>query len=320
MIDAPVSQNAIADDIALKKCNVLVVDDDEISANIITHIISDIAQVHYVCDSLEVIDKCLSLKPDLVILDVNMPVKNGLELCRELKNTPELETIPVIFATASVEHETQKACWDAGGVDFIVKPILAMTLVHRVKNVLTNELRIQFLREISFRDPLTGLCNRHYLNTEVHGLLKSAVRNNELFGVIVLDLDYFKAFNDNYGHLAGDQCLRSVADVIMQSIHRPGDTVIRFGGEEFIIVLPRTDRQGCELVGKNILASIKALNIAHSASRQGVVTASAGYMVVRPTLETTLDDVIGQADLALYEAKHNGRDRLCGFSDTYQSL
>lgn len=100
MIDAPVSQNAIADDIALKKCNVLVVDDDEISANIITHIISDIAQVHYVCDSLEVIDKCLSLKPDLVILDVNMPVKNGLELCRDLKSTPELETIPVIFATA----------------------------------------------------------------------------------------------------------------------------------------------------------------------------------------------------------------------------
>lgn len=88
MIDALVSQNAIADDIALKKCNVLVVDDDEISADIISHIISDIAQVHYVCNSLDVIDKCLLLKPDLVILDVNMPVKNGLELCRELKIRP----------------------------------------------------------------------------------------------------------------------------------------------------------------------------------------------------------------------------------------
>ena len=131
-------------------------------------------------------------------------------------------------------------------------------------------------------------------------------------------LDYFKSYNDTYGHLAGDECLRVVANALARVIHRPHDTAIRFGGEEFVIALPKTDSKGCESVGKRILKTIEALCIPHEHNPTGVVTVSAGYMTIKPTNSTTLDDIINQADLALYEAKEAGRNRLCGFSDTYR--
>ena len=318
MIETLIQHKHQLNEDSLKNCEVLVVDDDEISAQIITHIISDFANAQYVCSSASVFTKCLELRPDLIILDVNMPIKSGIELCKELKSSIETEDIPVMFATASLDHDTQKACWEAGGDDFIIKPILAMTLMHRVRNILMNEIRLTVLKDISFRDSLTSLYNRHYLYTEVANTLKSAKRDNEYFSIIVLDLDYFKSYNDTYGHLAGDECLRVVANALAIVVHRPYDTAIRFGGEEFVITLPKTDPKGCESVGKRILKTIEALRIPHEHNPTGVVTVSAGYMTVKPIDTTTLDDIINQADLALYEAKEAGRNRLCGFSDTYR--
>lgn len=308
MINSLISQDISHSTLASQQCKVLVVDDDEISAILITNILSPFADVEYLCESQDAIAKCTSFKPDLIILDVNMPVISGLELCREIKNDPAIAHIPVMFATASIEHETQKACWEAGGADFIVKPILAMTLIHRAKNLLMNELRVQFLRDISFRDSLTGLCNRHYLNTEVVNTLKSTARECGSFGVIVLDIDFFKGYNDRYGHIAGDHCLRDVAHAIVKAIHRPSDMAVRFGGEEFIVLLPKTDRRGVELVTKRIVGAIEALGIQHAGSEKGVVTISAGYSVIKPSQQTKLDDLINQADLALFDAKESGRN------------
>ena len=172
-----------------------------------------------------------------------------------------------------------------------------------------NLIKMTVLKDISFRDSLTSLYNRHYLYSEVVNSLKSAKRDNDYFSIIVLDLDYFKSYNDTYGHLAGDECLRVVANALARVIHRPHDTAIRFGGEEFVIALPKTDSKGCESVGKRILKTIEALRIPHEHNPTGVVTVSAGYMTVKPIDTTTLDDIINQADLALYEAKEAGRDQ-----------
>ena len=255
------------------------------------------------------------MQPDLVLLDVNMPEKNGLEVCKELKATPATEDIPVMFITGSVEHSTQESCWKAGATDFVVKPILAMTLVHRVRNILMNGLRMKFLSQVSFRDPLTGLCNRHYLNTEVNAALKRAARNGEPFSIIVLDIDLFKGYNDTYGHLAGDSCLVAVAQVIKSSVQRPSDIVIRFGGEEFVVALPDTDVRGVKLVASRILENVEALNIENLSSPNKRVTVSAGYAGVNTKQSTNLDSVINQADLALFEAKQAGRNTLRGFGD-----
>ncbi|GFD86873.1 diguanylate cyclase response regulator [Alteromonas sp. KUL150] len=273
------------------------------------------AITEFLCKSTLVLEKCVSMQPDLILLDVNMPVKNGLEVCKELKASPATEDIPVMFMTGNVEHSAQEACWKAGATDFIVKPILAMTLVHRVRNILMNGLRMKFLSQVSFRDQLTGLCNRHYLNTEVNAALKSAARSGKPFSVIVIDIDLFKSYNDTYGHLAGDTCLVAVAKAIKSSVQRPSDIVIRFGGEEFVVALPDTDVRGVKLVASRILENVEALHIENLSSPGKRVTVSAGYAGVSTRQLTTLDSIINQADLALFEAKQAGRNTLRGFDD-----
>lgn len=315
MIKTLVSQQAAFDESDVKRCRVLIVDDDEISALVVSTMLAGTAITEFVCKSTVVLEKCISMQPDLILLDVNMPEKNGLEVCKELKATPATEDIPVMFITGSVEHSTQEACWKAGATDFVVKPILAMTLVHRVRNILMNGLRMKFLSQVSFRDPLTGLCNRHYLNTEVNAALKRAARNGEPFSIIVLDIDLFKGYNDTYGHLAGDSCLVAVAQVIKSSVQRPSDIVIRFGGEEFVVALPDTDVRGVKLVASRILKNVEALNIENLSSPNKRVTVSAGYAGVNTKQSTNLDSVINQADLALFEAKQAGRNTLRGFGD-----
>lgn len=289
-------------------CNVLVVDDELISAIVMTEMVSKVACAQYVCDSEEAFEKCMSTPPDLVILDVNMPGKNGLEFCRELRANPSTEDIPVIFATASTEHDVQKKCWDAGAFDFVVKPVLETTLINRVKNCLLNQLRIKFLSEISFRDSLTGLCNRHYLNNEVKAALKSTARNKASFGIIVIDIDYFKNYNDTYGHLEGDRCLVAVAQAIQKAAQRPSDITIRFGGEEFVIALPNTDGRGTRKVAERALREISRLKIEHRASPSYVLTASAGYTFAVVDNNTSIEALILDADLALLDAKKSGRD------------
>ena len=308
MLETFLSQNADIDDSTLMNCNVLVVDDELISAIVMTEMVSKVACAQYVCDSEEALGKCLSSPPDLVILDVNMPGKNGLELCRELRVNPSTEDIPVIFATASTEHDVQKKCWDVGAFDFVVKPVLETTLVNRVKNCLLNQLRIKFLSEISFRDSLTGLCNRHYLNSEVKAALKSTARNKGSFGIIVIDIDYFKHYNDTYGHLEGDRCLIAVAQAIQKAAQRPSDITIRFGGEEFVIALPNTDGSGTRKVAERALREISRLKIEHRSSPSNVLTASAGYTFAVVDNNTSIEALILDADLALLDAKKSGRD------------
>lgn len=190
-----------------------------------------------------------------------------------------------------------------------------MTLVHRVKNVLMNDLRMKFLSQVSFRDQLTGLCNRHYLNTEVNAALKSAARSGKPFSVIVIDIDLFKGYNDTYGHLAGDTCLVAVAKAIKSSVQRTCDIVIRFGGEEFVVSLPDTDVREVKLVASRILENVEALNIENLSSPGKRVTVSAGYAGVNTRQSTNLDSIINQTDLALFEAKQAGRNAFRGFDD-----
>ncbi|WP_159119876.1 GGDEF domain-containing response regulator [Alteromonas sp. KUL150] len=315
MIKTLISQHAAFDESDMKRCRVLIVDDDEISALVVSTMLAKTAITEFLCKSTLVLEKCVSMQPDLILLDVNMPVKNGLEVCKELKASPATEDIPVMFMTGNVEHSAQEACWKAGATDFIVKPILAMTLVHRVRNILMNGLRMKFLSQVSFRDQLTGLCNRHYLNTEVNAALKSAARSGKPFSVIVIDIDLFKSYNDTYGHLAGDTCLVAVAKAIKSSVQRPSDIVIRFGGEEFVVALPDTDVRGVKLVASRILENVEALHIENLSSPGKRVTVSAGYAGVSTRQLTTLDSIINQADLALFEAKQAGRNTLRGFDD-----
>ncbi len=168
------------------------------------------------------------------------------------------------------------------------------------------------LRELSILDGLTGLANRRHFNDTLDKELKRAQRQSTQLSLILLDIDFFKAYNDHYGHVKGDECLKRVSSCIRTAARRPGDLAARYGGEEFSVILPDTEAKGAYAVGENIRTTIKNLNIAHACSCvEGCdsVTVSAGIATLLPDKDITADDLINKADEALYAAKERGRNQ-----------
>ncbi|MHC8366725.1 sensor domain-containing diguanylate cyclase [Pseudomonas sp. ZT5P21] len=184
----------------------------------------------------------------------------------------------------------------------------------RQRMLVERELRLahQAMRDMALTDSLTGLGNRRRLDTALLNEIRLAQRNGTTLALIMLDVDYFKPYNDQYGHAAGDDCLNAVGRAIQQTIKRPGDLAARYGGEEFSVLLPDTDCAGATQVAQDILDAIRSLNIEHCGHPLGKVTASAGITVSRPSIEdVTPVTLIKIADACLYSAKQSGRNRLC---------
>jgi len=282
-------------------CKVLVVDDEPISRMLLTSILESFVNCIAASNGEEAIDQCVMHKPDLILLDMNMPDVDGLTVCRTLKDKADTAQIPVVFVTSTIDVETENMCWEVGASDFVLKPVTASTLVHRIKNHLQGKLRTELLERLTFHDQLTGLYNRLYLSNEIPLLVKQVARDHSTLGVIMMDIDFFKLYNDNYGHLQGDICLQQVA-------------AIRFGGEEFMLVLPYTDMNGVKKVAEDIVSAIRSENITHYAGKDGKLSISAGY-AVRPANElqdTGISSLIESADIFLFEAKEAGRNRAIG--------
>ena len=262
----------------------------------------------------EAISYCEANLPDLVLLDMNMPDIDGLDVCTALKASPETNHIPVIFVTSTMDIESENACWEVGASDFVMKPVNASTLTHRIKTHLQNKLRTEFLEMMTFHDQLTGLYNRMYLTNEIPLLIKQVARDNGTVGAIMIDIDYFKLFNDTYGHLEGDICLQKVAQIVSDTVKRPKDAVIRFGGEEFLVVLPYIDHQGTKLVAHQLVEAVANARIPHGKGIENRVSISAGFAVWKAT-DVVEDDVaalIEDADISLFEAKELGRNQAKG--------
>ncbi|MFK3683418.1 diguanylate cyclase [Pseudomonas sp. NPDC088890] len=170
----------------------------------------------------------------------------------------------------------------------------------------------QTLKDLALTDSLTGLGNRRRLDAVFEAEVGRARRQGYPLALVMMDLDYFKAYNDRYGHPAGDQCLRRVGELLRHMLKRPADLAVRYGGEEFTLLLPDTDAQGAVLIVQETLHMLRRLGIEHAGSPLGQVSASAGIAVTYPALETiTAESLMAVADSALYEAKRQGRDRYC---------
>jgi len=181
-----------------------------------------------------------------------------------------------------------------------------------------NENRVQIehlnetLQALAMQDGLTGLANRRCFDDEIVRELRRAVRSGQALSLIMIDVDFFKRYNDTYGHLAGDECLRELAATVKVAGHRPGDMVARYGGEEIVVLLPGCAAVAAVEIAKKILAAIEALAIVHSGNPAGVVTASAGVGVLENVANDAVPEaIIDMADKALYEAKSSGRNRVC---------
>ncbi|QXI40819.1 sensor domain-containing diguanylate cyclase [Pseudomonas xantholysinigenes] len=170
----------------------------------------------------------------------------------------------------------------------------------------------QTLKALALTDSLTGLGNRRRLDAVLEPEIRRARRQGYALALVMLDLDYFKAYNDRYGHPAGDQCLRRLGEVLRQALKRPGDLAVRYGGEEFTLLLPNTDAQGASQIVQEILLLLRRQGMAHAGSPVGLVSASAGIAVGMPSVEeVTPENLMAAADRALYQAKRQGRDRYC---------
>jgi diguanylate cyclase len=175
----------------------------------------------------------------------------------------------------------------------------------------------QSMRDMALSDSLTGLGNRRKLDLALADELRLARRQGSSLALIMLDVDYFKRFNDKYGHAAGDECLRAIAGAIQGAVKRPGDLAVRYGGEEFTVLLPNTDSTGASKIAQEILDAIRALDIEHVDHPLGIVTASAGITTSQPgTVDVTPAMLIKAADAFLYLAKNTGRNRWCSASAT----
>ena len=296
------------------ECNVLIVDDEPMSRMLLESILEPVFKCDTAQSGKEAISYCESNLPDLVLLDMNMPDINGLDVCTALKASPETNHIPVIFVTSTMDIDSENACWEVGASDFVMKPVNASTLTHRIKTHLQNKLRTEFLEMMTFHDQLTGLYNRMYLTNEIPLLIKQVARDNGTVGAIMIDIDYFKLFNDTYGHLEGDICLQKVAQTVSDTVKRPKDAVIRFGGEEFLVVLPYIDHQGTKLVAHQLVEAVAHAKIPHGKGIENRVSISAGFAVWKATdvVEEDVAGLIEDADISLFEAKELGRNQAKG--------
>jgi len=291
-----------------EKARILIVDDEPINIHVLSNALNDTYNLFAVTSGREALAFCMTHAPDLVLMDMDMPDINGVEACKTLKEKSETHDIPIVFVTGHGDSDAEDKCWEAGGVDFLTKPVNANTLNHRIKSHLALKELTDELRRMAYQDGLTQVSNRRYFDEYLLRQQKLSQRSGSLFALLMFDIDFFKSYNDHYGHLAGDDCLRLVAKVLKQSVERPGDFVARFGGEEFAVVLPETDIAGAILVATKLLANVRELGIKHKGSPFGVVTGSIG-IAASDGSKKTLQELIDTADRRLYVAKTSGRDQ-----------
>lgn len=291
----------------------LIVDDQPINIRILSQAFSAEFQVLMATNGAKALSICATQAPDLVLLDIMMPEMDGYEVCIRLKANPITADIPVVFVTAHTDDASEERGLEVGAVDFISKPINIKIVRARIKAHIALKRQSDILRSFAFIDGLTGVRNRRYFDEHLGIQVALAQRSKLPICVIMIDVDFFKSFNDCYGHQAGDDCLRRLASVFQSCLKRPTDFVARYGGEEFVCLLLDTDLGGGLALAENIREASLACHIGHNKSAvSDWVTISVGVGAMGPTQLTTGSDLVKIADSNLYQAKHQGRNRVIG--------
>lgn len=308
----------------MPKPHVMIVDDDPVAVRVITKVLGDEATVCVATNGLEAVELARTANPDLVLLDAELPGLGGFDVCRRIKAMLELAHVPVMIVTSHRDEAFELEGFDAGASDFVTKPVNHQLLRVRIRSHLRVKWMADELVSSARTDQLTTIANRRRFDEVLVSEWSRAHRSSEALSIILLDVDYFKRFNDSYGHVAGDECLRRVATTLRDACLRPGDLVARYGGEEFGVILPETPVAGAVCVAKRMLEAVTLLALPHSASMAApFVTMSAGIASYSPQQEyppsrrvtsgevnvSQVGQLVADADAALYAAKAAGRAR-----------
>jgi diguanylate cyclase (GGDEF)-like protein len=290
---------------------ILVVDDELSNIDLLVDILSDDYEVLWATEGAAALEMAAIDRPDLILLDVMMPEMDGHEVCRRLKAERRTRDIPVIFITGLGRAAAETDGLELGAIDYIVKPIQPASVKARVKNQIKLKLTQNELIAQAATDGLTGLANRRRFDEMLAYEYARHARSGTELSLVLLDIDHFKSFNDTYGHLCGDDCLRQVAWAIKGAIVRGTDFVARYGGEEFVFLLPETNLRGAVMFAEKMQKCVAELAISHNAGEAtGRVTASLGVISGKCHPGKPALHLVDQADEQLYFAKAGGRNRV----------
>jgi diguanylate cyclase (GGDEF)-like protein len=292
-----------------------VIDDNKFIRQVVSAMIIDSGHVAIPADGhIQALAELSKGELDLVLMDIEMPEVNGFELTKMMREA-EPQWFPIIFLSSNDSEDYLTKGIDAGADDYLTKPvkqvilsakIRAMERIVQMKGALDRVN--QQLEVLSSIDPLTQVLNRRGLEEVLASAWKANLRQEAELSLLMIDIDYFKLYNDNYGHPQGDKCLKQVADVLNKTLTRTTDSLARYGGEEFVIVMPFTPVDGALFKSQELILALQNLNIKHEYSTIfPFVTMSIGIATTKHGA-SNISELIKQADIALYEAKKKGRN------------
>lgn len=313
--------------------HILIVDDEKTLRMMLSRAMQKEGyQVIEAMSGEQCLDQCQQQLPDMVLLDAILPSMDGFTCCAKLQSIFGEQCPPVLMITSLNDQQSVDRAFEVGAVDYVTKPIHWAVLRQRVRRILQAgwamtelrqtmeherllmeqlELANRELRRLASIDSLTQLANRRCFDEFLHQEWQRLKREQSFLSLLLLDIDFFKSYNDTYGHQLGDECLRRVASLLEQTIKRPADLAVRYGGEEFAVILPNTPLEGAIHIAKEIHTKVQVAAIAHRGSAiSNHLTLSCGVATIIPSNQSSLEDLISSADQALYQAKLQGRNQI----------
>jgi len=304
---------------------ILIIDDTPANIQILHAVLGEAYSIFFAASGREGITMARKELPDLILLDIMMPGMDGYAVCRKLKGEALTRHIPLIFITAMSTVEDETKGLELGAIDYITKPFNPPIVKARVKNHLELKRHRDLLEKVTIEldkknlalnllareDALTGLANRRYFNEVLASEIRRAQRSGQLLSLILGDVDFFKNYNDHYGHIAGDKCLQAIGLILLKTFKRAGDLPARYGGEEFVVIFLDTPPGHAGFLAEKLRQKMMAQAIPHAFSAAAdVVTLSFGVVEAQPSKERNAEWYINEADKALYRAKESGRNQV----------
>lgn len=292
-----------------EQSTILIVDDMTTNILILSDLLKNDYSIKVAKTGAKAIEIANTQDIDLILLDIEMPQLNGYEVCKILKESQKTKNIPIIFVTAKNSEADEEVGLNLGAIDYITKPFSKTIVKLRIKNHIKLKEKTDLLEQLSMYDGLTNIKNRRFFDEIFEKTFNDVKREKTNLALMMIDIDYFKPYNDNYGHGKGDEALKDVAYALNKALCRPNDLVARYGGEEFVALLKNIDNAGLISVAENIIKTINDLKIEHNFSKiSNILTISIGIAHFDALKDIPKLEILIKADETLYNVKNSGRN------------